>query len=97
MIGKLSTTFNGGLELDGPIPVRHGVSVPVLVLLGALILVGALFATRPDGARFGVVGCNRDARLCTIFDGATGEMFLTPLPLYPNEAAPSSGGKKQEV
>lgn len=87
---------SGVVEGQDPIEVRHQLALPVLALLGVVAIIAALATTRPH-ERFGLVGCSRDARLCTIFDSATGELSLTPLPLYPSEAAPVSPRSKQEV
>lgn len=56
----------------------------VLVIAGAALAVATLVGCS-QAERFGVLGCRREAQLCTVFDSATGQFGLVPLPLYPGE------------
>jgi hypothetical protein len=57
----------------------------VLATVAALLIVAAVSRFMPPPSRFSLVGCGTIG--CFVFDHATGDLLLSPLPALP-EAAP---------
>lgn len=91
----LTLQSTGTVSFDDGLPVRHGVSGPVLATVFGLtavacVLVGAVNA-RPVARRFDLVACDHARKFCLVFDTITGGVGRVPTPKDPAVIVPAKG------